>query len=418
MAEAVAVIVGTSNGGIATAQALRRADYGGRIVLLGEETDWPYDKPPLSKEFLAGTATAAEISLLTEADADRLGIDLRLGCRAAGVDLTHSVVELGSGERIGFDHLVIATGARARPSPWGQSADVQLLRTLQDARRLQAALRRGGRLVVIGGGFIGSEVAATARARGIEVAIVDPVPALMERVLGPLIGGKFTELHQRHGVSMRLGVGVQEITHENGCLRIGLTDGSTVDTDSVVVGIGAIPNDEWLVSSGLRVDDGVVCDEYGRAGGAHNVFAVGDVARWHNPRYGRSCRVEHWTSATEQANVVAHNITHPDDPTSHAAVEYVWSDQYDWKLRIAGQTGESTKVEVVEDDQVADRFAALYSTDGVTLSGIAVVNWPRALVAGRKALQLSSSYDELKRTLSELAAGRPKPLKVPAYEQG
>ncbi|TMS52431.1 NAD(P)/FAD-dependent oxidoreductase [Mycobacterium sp. DBP42] len=408
MAETV-VIVGSSNGGVASAQALRRSGYAGRIILLGEETDWPYDKPPLSKEFLAGTATADDISLITEAEADELGIELRLGCRAASADLAHNVIELESGEKVGFDYLIIATGARARPSPWGRPAGVELLRSLDDSQRLQSALERGGSLVVIGGGFIGSEVAATARLSGLEVTIVDPLPTLMDRALGPVVGDRFVELHQRHGVSMYLGTGVQQLTREDGRLKIELTDGETLSADSVVVGIGAIPNDDWLASSGLLVDNGVVCDEYGRAVQQSNVFAVGDVACWHHPRHGQPCRVEHWTNATDQANVVAHNIAHPEELMSHAPVEYVWSDQYDWKLRIAGQTGSATKVELVEADQSAGRFAALYSADGSALSGLAVVNWPRALVAGRKALQGGTSYDEFKQTLEGLAAGQPKP---------
>lgn len=408
MAEPLTVVVGTSNGGIATAQALRRADYTGRIVLLGEETAWPYDKPPLSKAFLAGTSSETEISLLSEADIAALGIELRLGCRATAVDPAANTVEIHTGERVRFDHLVVATGARARPSPWGHPTDTHLLRTLDDARRLHSTLQTGGRLVVIGGGFIGSEVAATARSAGLDVTIIDPVSALMETALGSDIGTLFSELHERQGVSVLLGVGVQDVTRGQGGLQVHLSDGRIIAADSVVVGIGAVPNDEWLRSSGLHVDDGIVCDQYCRAVECQNVYAVGDVARWHNPRYGRLCRIEHWTNATEQATAVAHNITNPAEPKPYTPVEYVWSDQYDWKLRIAGHTGPYCRVEIV-GDTAAGRFAGLYGTDDRPLSGIAVVNWPRALVAGRKALQLGSSYPALKQTLEQLAVDQLSP---------
>lgn len=412
MGEPVTVIVGASNGGVATAQALRRTGYTGRIVLLGEETTWPYDKPPLSKAFLAGTATAADISLLTEEDAAKLDIELRLGCCATDLDVAHNVVKLHTGEQVGFDHLVIATGARARPSPWGQRPGVHLLRTLSDAKRLEAALEHGGKLVVIGGGFIGSEVASTARSRGLDVKIIDPVSTLMEQALGRVVGTKFTELHQREGVSTLFGIGVRGMTRRGKRLQIELTDERRIEADTVVVGIGAIPNDQWLQSSGLEVNDGVICDQYCRAVNFPNVFAVGDVARWHNPRYESLCRVEHWTNATEQANVIAHNIACPADLMPYSPVEYVWSDQYDWKLRIAGRTNGASNVAIVGEDSATQRFAALYGHDDGNLAGIALVNWPRALVVGRKALQQGMSYAQLKDTLDQLASKSAAPAGV------
>ncbi|OSC40664.1 NAD(P)/FAD-dependent oxidoreductase [Mycobacterium decipiens] len=400
------VIVGASVGGVRTAQALRAADYRGRIVLFSDEPVTPYDKPPLSKGFLAGGVTADDVTLLGHADADRLGIEMRLGCRVTELHLAHNEVKLKSGERLAFRHLVIATGARARPSPWGQPDGVHLLRTLDDSKRLRADLERGGRLVVIGGGFIGAETAATARSMGLTVTLVDPCRVPMERVLGPEIGERFLQLHESKGVTTYFGIGVGGIDGHRGRFRVELTNGRILHADCIVVGIGAIPNDEWLASSGLHIDNGVICDKYLRAVDAPDVFAVGDVCRWQNPRHDRLTRIEHWTNAVDQAAAVAHNITQPSDPVAYDPVEYVWSDQYDWKIRIAGVAclADGRHVEVIGDN--AGRFAGLYSPDGRTFAGIVVVNWPRALIAGRKALTERTPYPVIRRALAQLAEAR------------
>lgn len=402
------VIVGASIGGVRTAQALRGAGYPGRIILASEETVLPYDKPPLSKAFLAGTATLDDVALLTGADIEALDIDVRLDRRACRLHVADNAVECDGGAPIRFDHLVIATGARARPSPWGQPDGVHVVRTLQDSQRLRADLERARRLVVIGGGFIGAEIAATVRGMGLDVTIVDPLPVPMERVLGREIGERFIRLHQRNGVRTLFGVGVEDLTGESKEFQLLLTDGRNVEADVVVVGIGATPNIEWLATSGLEIDNGVVCDKYCRAVSAPNIYAVGDVARWQNVRHDQLTRIEHWTNAAEQAGVVAHNITHPAELTTYAPVEYVWSDQYDWKIRVVGVAGiaETRRVEVIGDDAATGRFAGLYTPDGHTLSGMVVVNWPRAFVAGRKALAERTPYPEVKQALESLSAPR------------
>lgn len=405
MSRHTTVIIGASIGGVRTAQALRAAGYRERIVLVSDEAVLPYDKPPLSKAFLAGSASSDDIALLSQAEADELGIELQLGRRANHLDLARNTVEVDSGERLGFDHCVIATGARPRPSPWGQPEGVHLLRTMDDSRRLRAELTPDRRLVVIGGGFIGAEIASTARSLGLAVTMVDPTAVPMERVLGSEIGRRFTRLHQDHGVTTLFSTGVQGLSGQRDGFTINLTDGRTLEADIVVVGIGAIPNDDWLVSSGLDIDNGVVCDKYLRVPDAPNVFAIGDVCRWQNPRHDRLTRIEHWTNAVEHASVVAHNITHPMQLMSCAPVEYVWSDQYDWQIRVAGEAGiaEYRHVEVIGEDAATGRFAALYSADGRIFSGIVAVNWPRALVAARRALKERIPYPEIRRTLDQLA---------------
>lgn len=396
------VIVGTSIGGVRTAQALRSEGYDGDILLIGQETDLPYDKPPLSKALLAGTSDVEAITLLTREQAQADHIELLLGHRALRVDVASRLVELENHEPVRFDHLVVATGARARPSPWGNVPGVHVLRTLQDARGVRADLLTGGSVVVVGGGFIGAEVASTARLLGLEVTLVDPLQVPMSRVLNPDIGRWFVDLHRRHGVRSLFGVGVEAIKGDRGDLSLELTDGTLLTAATVVVGIGAQPNDEWLASSGLIVDDGLVCDQYCRARDAANIYAVGDVARWFHPGRGADMRIEHWTNAVDQAVCVAHNISHPDDLRSYAPVEYVWSDQHDWKIQVVGRAGGIAKHVLIGDPAQDNRFVALYTEDGTRLSGAAIVNWPRALIQCRRAVRAGGHLAEVKGTIEAL----------------
>lgn len=380
-----AVVIGTSVSGVRTAEALRAGGYEGDVRLVGEDAEEPYDKPPLSKHLLTGTKQDSDAHLLTGEQAAAAGIGMLLGRRSTNLDTKAHRVQLEDGSWLDYDHLVIATGARARPSPW-EAPGVHVLRSMQDMRALREDLRRGGHLVVVGGGFIGSEVASSARTLGLEVTIVDPVEVPMSRIVSEEIGEHFLDLHRRHGVVTRLGTGVQAVLSTGQGLRVTLDDGSVLDADTVVVGIGSIPNDGWLVSSGLQVEDGVVCDEYGRAAGAEGVYAVGDVARWHDPALGVPVRVEHWTNAIEQARVVAHNIVHPHDLLAHQPVHYVWSDQHDWKIQVAGRTAGARQAAFVGDPAADGRFVVLYTQDGVVLCGAVTVNWPQAGVICRRAL--------------------------------
>jgi NADPH-dependent 2,4-dienoyl-CoA reductase/sulfur reductase-like enzyme len=398
------VIAGSSVGGVRTAQALRAAGYDGEVVLIGEESTLPYDKPPLSKALLAGTATSESIVLLSEQQARDLGVHLLLGRAARRLDVAGRWLELADGQRIRYDDVVIATGARARPSPWGRPPGVHLLRTLGDATALREDLRRGGPLIVIGAGFIGAEVAATARGMGIEdVTVIDPVPVPMSRVIDRAVAGRFSALHREQGVATRFGAGVAGLTRAAGGLTVRLTDGSRLAAATVVVGIGAVPNDEWLASSGLRINNGLVCDQYSRAVNAPWVHAVGDVARWFHPGHGALVRAEHWTNAAEQAACVAHNIAHPNQPRAYAPVEYVWSDQYDWKIQLAGRTGGDLPHVTIDRAAPARSFAVLYAAADGRLAGAVTVNWPRALVICRRALAAGTPLEEIHRAIA--AAG-------------
>jgi len=395
-----AVIVGSSIGGVRTAQALRSEGYDGRIVLIGEEAELPYDKPPLSKSLLAGATDPEAIRLLTPEAADAAQIELLLGHRAVRVDVAAKSVELANQRSVGYDTLVIATGASARPSPWGNQSGVHVLRTIDDSRRVRADLLTGGHLVVVGAGFIGAEVASTARLLGLDVTVVDPLPVPMSRVLNPEIGRWFVDLHHRHGVRAMFGVGVEGIEGAQGQLRVQLTNGEVLEAATVVVGIGATPNDDWLRSSGLVVDDGVVCDEYCRAVNEPAIFAVGDVARWFHPGHGVDMRVEHWTNAVDQAVCVAHNIVKPTELRPYAPIAYVWSDQYDWKVQVTGRTGGVAEHVLVGDPHADNQFAALYTEDGEHLSGAAIVNWPRALIECRRALKSRAGFADMRERLA------------------
>jgi phthalate 3,4-dioxygenase ferredoxin reductase subunit len=391
----VVAIVGASIGGVRTAQALRSEGHEGRIVLIGAEPDLPYDKPPLSKQFLAGGWDTERLRLLTGEAAAANGIELRLGVPATGLDVDGRVVELADGSRIGYDSVVVATGAAARPSPWAAESGIHVLRSLVDGSGLREALHDNGPVVVVGGGFIGAEVAATAWSAGRQVTVVDPLPAPIGRVLGDEVGGLISDVHRRHGVETRFGTGVRDVQGSAGALEVTLTDDTILRAGTVVVGIGAAPNVGWLTDSGLLLDNGLVCDEYCRAVGKPDVYAVGDVARWFHPRHGEHVRVEHWTNAVEQAACVAHNITHPDEPRPYQPTEYVWSDQYDWKIQIVGRPQHATGHDLI-GDHTADppRFAALYRGQDGTLCGAVAVNWAKALVTARRLVTAGIPYEE------------------------
>ena len=381
-----AVIVGASVAGVRTAQSLRSEGFDGQIVLIGAEPEPPYDKPPLSKQFLAGDWERPRLALLSERD-EALGVQQQLGVPAQRLEVADRHVVLADGRRVPYDVCVIATGASARRSPWGEHAGLHVLRSATDAQQLRAALAGGGPLIVIGGGFIGAEVAATASRLGCDVTVVDPLPAPLARNVGEELGGVLGRLHAQHDVRTRFGSGVAAVTSGAGPLQVTLDDGAVLTAPTVLVGIGAVPNDGWLESSGLLVDDGVVCDEYCRAVGAPDVYAVGDVARWLHRRRGEQVRVEHWTNAVDQARCVARNIIRPADAVAYEPVEYVWSDQYDWKIQIAGRPARGVRCDVVGDlDHPAPRAACAYAGDTGQLAGVVTLNWPRALVEARRML--------------------------------
>lgn len=359
-------IAGASLAGLNAAEALRDAGHDGGIVVIGAEEHLPYDRPPLSKDVLAGQTEPETTALRSPEHYDSLGIDWELGRRATGLDVDDKKLALDNGMVFPFDGLVIATGASPRRLP-GQPemAGIHVLRTVDDSVALAGELERRPHVVVVGAGFIGSEVAATAKGRGCEVTVIEAAPVPLAHALGEEMGAAVSALHSDHGVEVRCGVGVEGFEGSGRVETVRLSDGSNVEADVVVVGVGVSPETGWLEDSGLALDNGVVCDEACFA--ADGVVAAGDVARWPNPLFGETMRVEHWDNAISQGRHAAANLLRADageKPEPFAPVPWFWSDQYDSKIQFAGRCSPDDVVTVVDGSVAEARFAAVYSRGG------------------------------------------------------
>ena len=398
------VIVGSSVGGVRAAQALRNKGFEGEVILIGAEDVEPYDKPPLSKRFLAGDQDASDLSLMPDADWSGLDITKRLGQAAEALDLSNRHVELRGGERIGYDALILATGVR--PKMIGETGDplIHTIRELRESVSLRERLTAGSQIVVVGGGFIGSEVASTAAALGVKVTIVEALSTPFSRVLGATVGSLVAQLHADNGVEVITGAAVARVKtlgDDKGVVHLG--DGSEIPASAVVVGIGCLPNTEWLGSSGLRIEDGVFTDEYCRAPGTDNVFAIGDVARWFDRRSNTHRRVEHWTNAVQQAQLVAHNIVNPDDRQANTKAPYFWSDQNGVKIQMVGRNELSDEVEVLRcDTALGKRSIALYSREQ-QLAAVVAFGWPQVIPKMRRAWEQGASLEEVRRLIETAA---------------
>ncbi|MGI9603620.1 MAG: NAD(P)/FAD-dependent oxidoreductase [Acidimicrobiales bacterium] len=387
-------IVGASLAGIRGAEALRRDGFDGPITLIGEEPHRPYDRPPLSKQLLAGDVEPADIALVPDDRYAELDLDLRLGERASALDPGSRRLTLESGDVLDYDGLMIATGARPRTLAGSENlAGVHVLRTLDHAVELRRALSADPtRVVVVGAGFIGAEVAATARERGLAVTMIDPLATPMGRVLGDEIGGVCADVHREHEVDLRMGVGVESIIGSERVEAVRLSDGTEVSADVVVVGIGVVPNTEWLDGSGLTIDNGVVCDETCLA--APDVTAAGDVARWPNPRFGETMRVEHWDNAVEQGAAAARRLlTDAAAAEPFAPVPWFWSDQYDRKLQLAGRAAPDDEQLLVTGSHEERRFATIFGRAG-SIVGVFGMNRPRHVMQYRGLIADGASWDE------------------------
>lgn len=333
------LVIGAGIGGLRTIEALRDAGYTGRITLVGEESHLPYDRPPLSKQVLAGEWEPVRTSLVSADVLERLGVETRLGLRA--IRLHGRQTMLADGSTIDADAIVISTGLKARRIP-GQTARFHTMRTLDDALALRRNLTDSRSLLVVGSGFIGTEIASTAIKLGVKVTIVESLSLPFERTLGVEIGGIFARLLTEGGVDLRCGATVAEFVEAESGVRVNLTDGTELRADVGVVGIGGTPDLGWLADSELTIENGVRCDSNGRALGAEHVWAVGDVASWHGPDLGQFTRSEHWNSTIDQAKVVAHGIL--GGPALTASESYFWSDQFGLKIQVLGHVGRSESV--------------------------------------------------------------------------
>jgi len=385
-------IVGASLAGLRGAEALRRDGFTGRISLIGDEAHDPYDRPPLSKQFLAGEWDSDRLRLSSAEKLAGLELDMRLGCRAVSLDVDNRSVTLDDETVVSADAVLIATGARARRLPVANLPGLHVLRSLDDAVALSEAVAQEPKhVVVIGAGFIGAEVAATLRTREIDVTMVDAAEAPMIRGLGVELGTVCAEIHRAHGVDLRLGVGVDDVLGEDHVTGVALSDGTTVEADIVVVGIGAVPNTEWLEDSGLTIDNGVVCDETCLA--APSIAAAGDVARWPNHRFGEVMRVEHWDNAVDQGMYAARRLVSDETPEPFAPVPWFWSDQFDRKIQLAGRTQPGDETMIVNGTVEERRFATIFGRDG-RIVGVFGMNRPRHVMQYRKLIAADATWDE------------------------
>ncbi|NKE61088.1 NAD(P)/FAD-dependent oxidoreductase [Lentzea sp. PSKA42] len=355
------LIVGASAAGLATAEALRRKGYTDPLTILGAEPHLPYDRPPLSKQVLSGSWEPAKAQLRSAEALAALDASLVLGDPAVHLDVAERAVHTASGRVLKAENIVLATGLRPRTLP-GQPT----LRTLDDALALRGDLLKCSRAVVVGDGVLGAEIAATARQMGVQVTLAGPQQAPMALQLGPVVAGLLGDLHTSHGVELRLGAAVTGV-EESG---VRLETGEVLPADLVVVAFGSAPATEWLRDSGLRLDNGIVCDSRCRA--AEGIYAAGDVARWHHETLGTSVRLENRTNATEQAIAVAGNILGADEP--YTPVPYFWTDQFDAKIHVHGFIGPD--VSIVEGSTAERRFVARYHRDG-ELVGVLGWNMPK-----------------------------------------
>ncbi|WP_164702183.1 NAD(P)/FAD-dependent oxidoreductase [Modestobacter sp. KNN46-3] len=383
MSRTVAV-VGASLAGLSAARALREQCYDGRIVVIGDEAHAPYDRPPLSKEFLAGRASLDDIALGAPDDAD-LDLEWRLGTTAVGLDHLGRSVLLADGSEVRADGVVLATGASARRLSGSEGlGGVHVLRSLDDAVALREDLATAGRLVVIGAGFIGAEVASTARTLGLEVTVVETQPVPLAGPLGADMGAVCAQLHADHGTRLLVGTGVAGLVGTGRVEAVELTDGTRLPADVVVVGIGAVPNIEWLADSGVSLGNGVLTDAH-CATNVPGVIAVGDCAAAWSASRERHVRIEHWAHALEQPATAVATLLGTDRPAS-TPVPYFWSDQYGARIQFAGSRREDDVVRVLEGSCADRSFLAVYERHGHPVAVLGM-NQPRLFTRWRRQLR-------------------------------
>jgi NADPH-dependent 2,4-dienoyl-CoA reductase/sulfur reductase-like enzyme len=391
------VVVGASLAGLRAVEAARKTGFTGEIVLIGAEDHLPYDRPPLSKAFLAAPDDSGELPEVPwfrteETLRDELAVDVRLGSPATALDTTARTVSVGD-EQIPYDALVIATGAHARQLPGAEGLEgVYPLRTLDDSLAVREKLEGGARTVVIGAGFIGSEVASTARKRGLEATIVEALPTPLVRATGHEMGAAIASLHEINGTTLRCGVGVASIEGDGKVERVVLADGTTIEADLVVVGIGVVPSVDWLEGSGLSIENGIVCDE-NLWTGVPGVYAAGDVASWMNPTLGERQRMENWTAAAEQGAAAARNALDPENAKAYGTVPYFWSDWYDVRIQFVGSPDADEVVLVDGDPGGGSRWVALYRR-GDRLIGALTVNGQTEIMKYRVQIMKGGSWDD------------------------
>jgi len=382
------VIVGAGQAGARAAEAMRAGGFTGSLTLIGEEAEPPYERPALSKGVLLGTESFDAAYCLPRSFYDEQRIELRLSTRVEAIAPAAQRILLSNGEWLTYDKLLLCTGSRVRPLPGAPDlAGVHYLRTIADCRKLAPDLKPGGRLVVVGGGFIGLEVVSTAAKRGMSVAVVERQTSLLERVVPRGIAAAVERMHRARGVTVNLGVAAAEILGEQRVTGVRLTDGTVIPADAVVVGIGIIPNTELAEAAGAASDDGLIVDDRGRTTLA-NVYAAGDVTNHPNPILGRRLRLESWQNAQNQAIVVARDMIGGDAP--YAEVPWFWSDQFDARLQIAGLVGTAATT-FVRRAAHGGGFAVYHLDAARRLFAVEAVSSPAEFTVARSLIQLGAT---------------------------
>jgi 3-phenylpropionate/trans-cinnamate dioxygenase ferredoxin reductase component len=372
------VVVGGGPAAVSAVQTLRGEGFHGELTLVSAEAALPYDRPPLSKQLLAGAWDVDKTVLQPRTRFDELGVRLRLGSPAVALNPGSRRLRLADGVELDFDGLIIATGLAPRRLPFGHElAGVHLLRDASDALALRDDFKRMPALVVIGAGVLGAEVAATARGLGLDVSMVDPLAVPMQRQFGAMIGTRLAELHRSQGVRLCFGVGVASITGQAGrVVSVALTDGRSLPADCVLVAIGATPAAQWLGSSGLPLGDGIECDEHCRA--APGIYAAGDVASWYHRGYRRRQRFEHRMNATEHGAAAARNLV-LGDTEPYTPFPYFWTNQYTTRIQAYGDLSRPARIVVVEGGLDEERFVAEYRDEFDSAVGVLGWNSPKTV---------------------------------------
>jgi 3-phenylpropionate/trans-cinnamate dioxygenase ferredoxin reductase component len=399
MPEPTYVIAGASLAGAKAAETLRDEGFGGAVILIGDETERPYERPPLSKGYLLGKDEKSAIYVHDEGWYAEHDVDLRLGVTVTAIDPASRTLSTSGGDSVRYDRLLLATGASPRRlnAPGGDLDGVLYLRRVGDSERLAAAFSGGGQVAVVGAGWIGLEVTAAAREAGCEVTVVEPEPVALHRQLGPELGGVFTELHREHGVTFRFGESVTELSGTGGRVAEVVTStGARVPADTVVVGIGAVPNTGLAEGAGLDVSNGVVVSEALRSSAA-DIYACGDVASAYHPLYGRHVRVEHWANALNGGPAAARSML--GGAVSYDSVPYFYSDQYDLGMETAGLPEPGSYDQVVyRGDRDAREFVAYWLSGGIVVAGMNVNVWDvsddiQALIKSRRQVDVARLTD-------------------------
>jgi 3-phenylpropionate/trans-cinnamate dioxygenase ferredoxin reductase subunit len=411
MSEQTFIIVGASLAGAKAAEELRTAGFDGRVLLIGAESERPYERPPLSKDYLRGESEREKAYVHEKGFYEQHQIELETGTTVTAIDPHRSRVALADGRTFDYHRLLLATGAEPNRIAIAGSelGGVHYLRTLADCDALRERLQVGGRVLVVGAGWIGSEFAAVARQRGLHVTVVDPNSLPLEHIFGPEIGAFYRDVHRDHGVELMLGEGVEAFEGEGAVQRAHTTTGRAIECDFVVVGIGATPRVELASSAGLEIGNGILVDENLQSS-APNVFAAGDVARAMHPFYGERIRVEHWSNALNQGPAAAHAML--GEPVSYDRIPYFYSDQYDVGMEYSGHAPKWDEV-VFRGDPAQGEFIAFWLRDGCVLAGMNVNVWDvnehvQALIRSNQQIDVAALTDTdtpLESLIGELTTG-------------